>query len=110
MSAYDPDLPWTDRLDPCVLILDNARAHDNLAWDMIEAAGVYVCRLPPYSPELNEIEDVFSVGSSWMRRNLPPEQLEDWPCLSIAEMLPHFAPAMCTGFVRAAVKNYCLCF
>jgi len=107
MNAYDPDLPWADQPDRCVLILDNARVYDELALAVIEAAGVFVCRLPPHSPDFNPIEDAFSFGSSWLRRSVTPEQFIDRPFLSIAAMLSHITPAMCAGFVRAAVKNYC---
>ena len=107
MNAYDAAVPWIDQPDRCVLIFNNARVHDELTLAVIEAAGVFFCRLPPYSPDYNPIEDVFSVGSSWLRRSVTPEQFNDWPFLSIAAMLSHITPAMCTGFVRAAVKNYC---
>jgi len=43
--------------------------------------------LPPYSPEFNPIEDVFSVGSSWLRRHVTPEQFNEWPFLCIVLML-----------------------
>jgi len=58
MNAYDPAVPWSEQPERCVLILDNARVHDELALAVIEAAGVLVCRLPPYSPDFNPIEDV----------------------------------------------------
>jgi len=108
MNPYDPALPWSEQPERCVLILDNARVHNELALAVIEAAGVLVCRLPSYSPDSNTIEDVFSVGSSWLGRNVSPEQFNDWPFSSVAAMLSRITPAMCTGFVCAAVKNYCL--
>ena len=77
MNAYDPALPWADQPDRCDLILDNACVHNELALAVIEAAGVIVCRLPPHSPDFNPIEDAFSVGSSWLRRNVTPEQFND---------------------------------
>ena len=44
-----------------VLILDNARIHhDNGLLEYLDAFGVYVEFLPPYSPDLNPIETAFS--------------------------------------------------
>ena len=108
MNAYGPALPWSEQPERCVFILDNARVHDQLALAVFEAAGVLICRLPPYSPDFNPIEDVFSVASSWLRRSFSPEQLNDWPFLKVAPMLSQLSPIMCTGFVRGAVMNYCL--
>ena len=64
--------------------------------------------LPPYSPDFNLIEDVFSVGSSWLRRHVTPEQFNEWPFLCIALMLSSILSAMCRASVKAAVRNYTL--
>ena len=79
MNAYDAALPWSEHPERCVMMLDNARVNDELALAVIEAAGVFGCRLPPYSPEINTIEDVISVGSSWLRRDVSQDQFNDWP-------------------------------
>lgn len=108
MSAYDPARTWADQRDRCVLILDNARVHDDVALTALRDAGVFVLMLPPYSPDFNPIEDVFSVGSSWLRRHSSPAQFNDWPMSSIDTMLGSISGAMCSGFVRAAVRRYLL--
>ena len=59
---------WSVQPERCVLVLDNARIHDSVALASLRAAGVFVLLMPPYSPDLNPIADVFSVGSSWLRR------------------------------------------
>jgi len=69
---------------------------------------VLVRLLPLYSPDFNPIEDVLSVGSTWLRRHVTPEQLNEWPFLCIALMLSDISPVMCRGFVKAAVRNYTL--
>ena len=53
-----------------VLIMDNHSIHhsDELT-EMCEAAGVHLLYLPPYSPDLNPIEQSFSQLKKWMRRN-----------------------------------------
>jgi len=53
-----------------VLILDNARVHDHAAVAVLEAAGVMVCFLPPYSPDFKQVEDIISIGSSWLRHHV----------------------------------------
>ena len=51
------------RAIPRVVVLDNASLHTSKAIRSarrrLAAAGIYLYSLPPYSPELNEIEPVF---------------------------------------------------
>jgi DDE superfamily endonuclease len=51
------------RARPCVVVLDNASAHTSKAVEAVlpalAAAGVTLYYLPPYSPELNRIEEVW---------------------------------------------------
>jgi hypothetical protein len=51
------------RAVPCVVALDNASAHTSklvkAAIPALEAAGVTLYILPPYSPELNRIEELW---------------------------------------------------
>jgi transposase len=52
-----------------VVILDNAKAHyDELAIAMIESTGAGVIFLPPYSPELNPIENIWSKVKSYLKK------------------------------------------
>jgi hypothetical protein len=50
---------------PTVVVLDNGSIHRStdlrVAVPDLWARGVYLCYLPPYSPELNDIEPVFRV-------------------------------------------------
>ena len=55
---------WSEQTERCVLGLDNARIHDEVALTAVRAAGVVVLLVPPYSPDFNPIENVFAVGSS----------------------------------------------
>ncbi len=50
--------------------IDNHAAHhvDGVR-EMIEATGAILMFLPPYSPELNPIENVFSIAKQWVRSN-----------------------------------------
>jgi hypothetical protein len=51
------------RARPCVVVLDNGSAHTSTAVKaaapLLAAAGVTLFYLPPYSPELNRIEEVW---------------------------------------------------
>lgn len=52
-----------------VLVLDNLPAHkDGRVDELIEAAGCVVMRLPPYSPDLNPIENAISKVKTMLRK------------------------------------------
>jgi len=78
---------WAEQPPRCILVLDNARIKDEVALQMVRAAGVFDLLLPPYSPDLNPIADVFSVGSSWLRRWCSPDQFNTWPMTTLDSML-----------------------
>jgi putative transposase len=54
-------LPWSKA--PRVVVLDNASIHTSKvvrqARQRLAASGIYLYFLPPYSPELNQVEPVF---------------------------------------------------
>lgn len=58
---------------------------------------MFVLLLPPYSPDLSPIEDLFSMRSSWLRRWVSSAQYVEWPMLSIDSMLGYVTGEMCTG-------------
>jgi len=60
MNRFVPGLPWTMQASRCVLLFDNAPIHTAAVDDFIRACGVFPLRLPPYSPEFQPIEEVFS--------------------------------------------------
>ncbi len=52
-----------------ILVMDNLSSHKGpTAISKIEATGAQVCFLPPYSPDLNPIEQIFSKIKSHLRR------------------------------------------
>ncbi|KAK1868970.1 hypothetical protein I4F81_011452 [Pyropia yezoensis] len=106
MREVEAGRAWDEQRERCVLILDNARIHDEVALASVRAAGVVVLLLPPYSPDFNPVEDVFSVGSSWLRRWSSAEQFNAFPMLTIDTMLNSITGSMCEGFVKAAVRRY----
>ncbi len=52
-----------------ILIMDNLSSHKNsVALEKIQATGAEVRFLPPYSPDLNPIEQIFSTIKAYLRR------------------------------------------
>lgn len=68
-----------------VIILDNASIHhvDHVI-DSLHSVGVLVHFLPPYSPDLNPIEEAFSKVKSHLKANdsaiqtVPDDELQDF--------------------------------
>jgi len=59
-NRFFPGQPWRLQRDRCVLLYDNAPI-DSAEADVFTATnGIFPLRLPPYSPELQPIEEVFS--------------------------------------------------
>jgi len=67
MNEFVPGLPWALQPEKCVLLYDNAPIHSAEADAWIAAAGVFPLRLPPYSPDFQPIEEVFSELSSLLK-------------------------------------------
>jgi len=103
MRTVEEGQAWEQQPDRCVLVLDNARIHDEVSLEVLRDAGVYVLSLPPYSPDFNPIEDILSVRSSWLRRCSSPAPISMWPMLTIDTMLLHISERMsATGHCRAS--------
>jgi len=60
MNRFLPGVRWVLQPDRCVLLYDNAPIHSAEADAFIGASGIFPLRLPPYSPEFQPIEEVFS--------------------------------------------------
>ena len=53
--------PFDDQNENSILILDNCAIHHiQEVKDVLRAAGILVCFLPPYSPDFNPVEELFS--------------------------------------------------
>lgn len=51
-----------------LVVMDNLSSHKSArAISAIESAGARVVYLPPYSPDLNPIENIFSMMKQWIR-------------------------------------------
>jgi transposase len=54
-----------------IIIIDNASFHQGESiQEIVEAAGCEIWYLPPYSPDLNKIENWWAVLKTWMKQRL----------------------------------------
>ena len=86
-----------------VIVLDNAKIHHGgrLA-SLCDAANVLLIYLPPYSPDLNPIEKVFSVLKSKLKRHHVLTGTDEDPDL-IKEYLPSFVtPRLMSSLFQAS--------
>ena len=80
---------------------------DNLGWHkgriirrLIRAAGAQLFFLPPYSPDLNPIEQVFAKLKTLLRK--ADERTIDAVWRRIGSLLDAFTPAECANYLRNA--------
>ncbi|KAG8720473.1 hypothetical protein FRC09_009522 [Ceratobasidium sp. 395] len=68
--------PFTEHntLPRSILVCDNCAIHyDEEIRQIVEVeCGAKLCYLPPYSPDMNPIEQAFSSMKAWLKRNTPP--------------------------------------
>ena len=84
-----------------IVVMDNLASHKPEAVRIgIEAAGAELRYLPPYSPDLNPIENAFSKLKSLLRKAAARtiDELE----AAIKNALPTFKPAECANYFKAA--------
>ena len=84
-----------------MVILDNLAAHKRPAVrDAIEAAGASLLFLPPYSPDLNPIENAFAKLKAMLRKAAARTIEQLWK--AIAESINAYSPAECANYFTAA--------
>ncbi|NKJ77642.1 IS630 family transposase, partial [Rhizobium leguminosarum bv. viciae] len=82
-----------------VVILDNLGSHKGQAIRRaIRAAGAHLIFLPPYSPDLNPIEQVFAKLKHLIRKAEPRSVETTWR--TAGHMLDAFAPDECANYLR----------
>lgn len=87
-----------------VVILDNLSSHKvKGVQEAIEAVGATLCYLPPYSPDFNPIETVFSKLKALLRKAACRTVETLWQ--EIGRILPRFSPQECRNHFQAA--GYC---
>ena len=84
-----------------VVIMDNLGSHKGGAVRAaIKAVGAKLLFLPPYSPDLNPIEQVFAKLKTLLRKARARTVEATWR--GIGELLPRFAPAECANYLADA--------
>ena len=84
-----------------VVIMDNASIHhvDEVV-DLIETqVGARVCFLPPYSPDLNPVEGVFSQVKSIMKQNDKMFQTSSTPRILVSMAFADITSTDCLGHI-----------
>lgn len=81
-----------------VVIMDNLGSHKSKAVrKAIRAVGARLLFLPPYSPDLNPIEQVFAKLKHLLRRSQERTTEDTWQ--RIGTLLDHFTPKECSNYL-----------
>jgi transposase len=84
-----------------IVVMDNLPAHKiGQIREIIEAAGAELRYLPPYSPDLNPIEQAFSKLKAHLRK--AQERSLDRLWQRIGQLIPLFNPSECANFFANA--------
>jgi transposase len=97
--AYVEQLLVPTRSPGDIVIIDNLGSHKGKAVrQAIRAAGAKLFFLPPYSPDLNPIEQVFAKLKTLPRKAAERTVEATWQ--RIGALLQCFTPAECTNYIR----------
>lgn len=82
-----------------IVIIDNLGSHKSKAVrQLIRSVGAKLFFLPPYSPDLNPIEQVFAKLKTLLRKAGRRTVEDTW--LQIGALLTAFSPEECTNYFR----------
>ena len=82
-----------------LVILDNLGSHKGKsARNAIRAKGAHLMFLPPYSPDLNPIEQVFAKLKHLMRAAEPRDVEATWR--KAGQLLDHFSAQECANYIK----------
>lgn len=82
----------------CV-ILDNVAPHkDERIERLVHRTGAKLLYLPPYSPDLNPIENAYSKLKTLLRKAV--SKRFETLCAALAEALDRFSPSECQNYIR----------
>lgn len=82
-----------------IVVLDNLSSHkQSRVREAIESSGAQLRYLPPYSPDLNPIEQAFSKLKTLLRKHAERTVSGLWQ--RIGQLLDHFTPAECQNYFR----------
>jgi transposase len=84
-----------------IVVMDNLGSHKGRAVrDAIRSAGAHRLLLPPYSPDLNPIEQVFAKLKALLRK--AGERTIEATWRRIGDLLGHFSATECANYLRNA--------
>lgn len=84
-----------------IVVMDNLGSHKGSAGRRaIRAVGAKLFFLPPYSPDLNPIEQVFAKLKALLRKAAERTVTATWQ--RIGRLLDEFSPTECANYVRNA--------
>jgi transposase len=84
-----------------IVVMDNLGSHKGqAARRAIRTAGAHLFFLPPYSPDLNPIEQVFAKLKTLLRKAAERTIEATWR--RIGELLDHFKPDECARYIANA--------
>ena len=84
-----------------IVIIDNLGSHKGkLTRQAIRDAGAKLFFLPPYSPDLNPIEQVFAKLKTLLRK--ADERSVEATWRRIGTLLDHFTPTECANYIKNA--------
>lgn len=69
-------LPHGVRVDAVVLVCDNAPCHSKFEECVTDHPGLIVCRLGPYSPQLNPVETIWSKMKALVKQQMRVPQVQ----------------------------------
>jgi transposase len=82
-----------------IVVMDNLGSHKGKAVrQLIRSAGARLLFLPPYSPDLNPIEQVFAKLKTLLRKTDPRSVEATWR--QIGSLLDAFTPHECANYIR----------
>lgn len=81
-----------------IVIMDNLGSHKRQAIRAaLTAVGAKLFFLPPYSPDLNPIEQVFAKLKTLLRKAAERSITATWQ--RVGELIEHFSPQECTNYL-----------
>jgi len=84
-----------------IVIMDNLSSHKGAEVSaLIRATGAELLFLPPYSPDLNPIENAFAKLKGLLRKSAERTQENLWR--RVGQILDQFSPDECSNYVRHA--------
>jgi transposase len=84
-----------------IAVIDNLGSHKgSRVRQMLRTAGIKLFFLPPYSPDLNPIEQVFAKLKRLLRKANERTVEATWK--RIGTLIDHFGPVECANYIRGA--------